>query len=394
MKSNWQTKKLHEICDFYSGLWTGKKPPYIEVGVIRNTNFTDDGKLDDSNIAFIKVEKGQFDKRKLKYGDIILEKSGGGPKQPVGRVIIFDKKTGDFSFSNFTSVLRVRDDNQIDFNYLHRYLFSSYISGITETMQSHSTGIRNLNLNEYKEIEVSFPTITEQKRIVRFLDEVFEKTTRAQENTEKNLQNPQEFFESYLQEIFANPGKNWEEKTLGETCDFFNGKAHEKCIDEDGNFIVVNSKFVSSDGRTYKRTKKQLFPLFEGDIVMVMSDVPNGKTLAKCFLIDKDDTYSLNQRICAIRSKVFESKFLYYQLNRNKHFLNFDNGENQTNLRKNDILNCPLLVPIMSEQKAIVRKLDALIEDTKRLRGNYEHKLSDLGEFKKSILKMAVTNTL
>jgi len=203
MKNNWQTKKLHEICDFYSGLWTGKKPPYVEVGVIRNTNFTKEGKLDDSDIALIKVEKRQFDKKKLVYGDIILEKSGGGPKQPVGRVIIFNKKTGDFSFSNFTSVVRVKDSGQVDFNYLHKYLFLSYISGVTEAMQSHSTGIRNLDLNRYKEIEISFPVLTEQKKIAKLLDEVFEKTARAKKITEQKLTNLDEFKKSILKKLLT-----------------------------------------------------------------------------------------------------------------------------------------------------------------------------------------------
>ncbi|KKP77622.1 MAG: Restriction endonuclease S subunit-like protein, partial [Candidatus Moranbacteria bacterium GW2011_GWF2_35_39] len=82
MKTDWQTKKLSEVCDFYNGLWKGKNPPYIKVGVIRNTNFTREGNLDDSDIAYLEVEKKQFENRKLIYGDIILEKSGGGPKQP------------------------------------------------------------------------------------------------------------------------------------------------------------------------------------------------------------------------------------------------------------------------------------------------------------------------
>jgi type I restriction enzyme S subunit len=201
MKNNRQIKKLSEICDFYSGLWTGKKPPYIEVGVIRNTNFTKEGKLNDSDIAFIKVEKKQFDKRKLKYGDIILEKSGGGPKQPVGRVVIFNKKAGDFSFSNFTSVIRIKDGNQIDFNYLHKYLFWSYISGVTEAMQSHSTGIRNLDLNKYKEIEIPFPPLDEQKRVAKLLDEVFEKTARAKKITEQKLVDLDEFKKSILKNV-------------------------------------------------------------------------------------------------------------------------------------------------------------------------------------------------
>ena len=146
--------------------------------------------------------------------------------------------------------------------------------------------------------------------------------------------------------------------TLGKSCEFYNGKAHEKSIDENGKYIVVNSKFISQEGRVIKRTKEQMFPLNKGEIVMVMSDVPNGKALAKCFIIDKDDTYSLNQRICCIRSKEFDTRYLYYQLNRHEHFLAFNNGENQTNLRKDDILACPLIKPSMEEQRRMVAELD------------------------------------
>ena len=91
---DWEIKTLGEVCNFHNGLWKGKKPPYETVSVIRNTNFTKDGHLDDSDIAVLEVEEKQFSKRQLEYGDIVLEKSGGGPKQPVGRVIIFDKKRG------------------------------------------------------------------------------------------------------------------------------------------------------------------------------------------------------------------------------------------------------------------------------------------------------------
>ena len=84
--------------------------------------------------------------------------------------------------------------------------------------------------------------------------------------------------------------KKWDVKKLGEVCAFFNGQAHEKCIDENGTYKLINSKFVSSEGGNYKRTNNALSPLFINDIVMVMSDVPNGKTLAKCFIVDKDNT--------------------------------------------------------------------------------------------------------
>jgi len=158
--------------------------------------------------------------------------------------------------------------------------------------------------------------------------------------------------------------------TLGKSCEFFNGKAHEKDIDVDGKYIVVNSKFISQEGRVIKRTKEQMFPLYKDDIVMVMSDVPNGKALAKCFIIDNDDTYSLNQRICCIRSKEFDTKYLYYQLNRNEHFLAFNNGENQSNLRKDDILDCPLIKPSKEEQRKMVAELDLAFSELEKAKAN------------------------
>jgi len=158
--------------------------------------------------------------------------------------------------------------------------------------------------------------------------------------------------------------------TLGKSCEFFNGKAHEKSIDENGKYIVINSKFISQEGKVVKRTKEQMFPLYKGDIVMVMSDVPNGKALAKCFIIDQDDNYSLNQRICCIRSKEFDTKYLYYQLNRNEHFLAFNNGENQTNLRKDDILACPLIKPSMEEQERMVSELDLAFSELEKVNRN------------------------
>jgi type I restriction enzyme S subunit len=160
--------------------------------------------------------------------------------------------------------------------------------------------------------------------------------------------------------------------TLGKSCEFFNGKAHEKDIDVNGKYIVVNSKFISQEGRVIKRTKEQMFPLYKNDLVMVMSDVPNGKALAKCFIIDKGDTYSLNQRICCIRSKEFDPKYLYYQLNRNEHFLAFNNGENQSNLRKDDILDCPLIKPSMEEQIRMVAELDLAFLNLDKAKSNTE----------------------
>ena len=185
--------------------------------------------------------------------------------------------------------------------------------------------------------------------------------------------------------------EDWVETTLGDSCEFYNGKAHENQIDDNGEFIVVNSKFISSNGIIIKKTNDALFPLYKNDIVMVMSDVPNGKALAKCYLIKEDNKYSLNQRICAIRSKKFNTKFLYYHLNRHPYLLSFDNGENQTNLRKNDILKSPLYIPPLPEQECIVAILDEAFEGIDRAIANTEKNLANSRELFESYLNAIFT---
>lgn len=171
---------------------------------------------------------------------------------------------------------------------------------------------------------------------------------------------------------------DWEIKKLHQVAEFINGKAHEMFIDENGDYKVVNSKFVSSEGTIYKFSSKALCSLNVGDITLVMSDIPNGKALAKCFLIDQNNIYTLNQRICALTPFEDSPDYLLRALNRNKHFLAFDSGTGQTNLRRQDVLSCPVVLPSKSEQKAIanalcdaetyIKSLEILIEKKKNIK--------------------------
>ncbi len=165
--------------------------------------------------------------------------------------------------------------------------------------------------------------------------------------------------------------EDWEVKKLAQIVHFKNGAAHENYVDDNGDFVIVNSKFISQDGKVRKYSKEYLCPLFENEITMVMSDIPNGKALAKCFIVDKDNTYTLNQRICAFEAKNgFNAKYLYYKINRNEYFLSFDSGSGQTNLRKDEVLNCFISFPPLAEQEAIANALsdaDAWIEKLEQL---------------------------
>lgn len=178
----------------------------------------------------------------------------------------------------------------------------------------------------------------------------------------------------------------WENHILQDTVTFSNGKAHENCVNEDGDYILVNSKFVSTNGQIQKRVTLQLSPLYKSQFVMVMSDLPNGKALAKCYYIEENNKFTLNQRICSFSAKDGNiSRFLMYQINRNKYYMRFDDGINQTNLKKNEVLSCPVFIPSIKEQEKIATLLhlideriatqNKIIEDLKKLKSAISERL-------------------
>lgn len=156
---------------FIPGLWQGKKPPFRSAAVLRSTNFSGDGLFEYGNVALLDVEAQQLAARQLQRGDIVIERSGGGPRQPVGRVAVFDP-TDDrpYATSNFTTAVRVLDRGAFDPRYVCFMLHAIYLSGATENLQRATTGIRNLDWKEYKAFTIPRLSIDDQIAISNLLD--------------------------------------------------------------------------------------------------------------------------------------------------------------------------------------------------------------------------------
>ena len=120
-------------------------------------------------------------------------------------------------------------------------------------------------------------------------------------------------------------------KKLCDIASYKDGAAHEHIMGETGKYVVTKVKFISSDGSFRMYADKRLSPVEKNDIIMVMSDLPNGKSLAKCFLIDEDNKYTINQRVCSLtpNEDYVIPEYLYYVLNRNKQLLKYDTGYTQ-----------------------------------------------------------------
>lgn len=168
----YELDEIGALCEFQSGLWTGKKAPFKTVKVLRNTNFTKVNTLKLEDIAEIQVEEKMLEKRKLEIGNILIEKSGGGPNQPVGRVVYIDDRAEGYSFSNFTSRITTKN-KKLKPKYLYWFLNYVYRSGKTELMQKRSTGIRNLQLEEYKKLTIPIPPLDDQEEIIKRCENVY-----------------------------------------------------------------------------------------------------------------------------------------------------------------------------------------------------------------------------
>lgn len=252
-------------------------------------------------------------------------------------------------------------------------------------------GRGGLNLNIINSMSIPIPPLPEQQKIAEILstfDEAINATKQIIEALRVRNKGLGKQLLSGKRRVKGYEKSQWHLKSLEEISAFKNGKAHENAIDEDGDYIVVNSKFISTGARVSKASNQNLCPLYKDDIVMVMSDIPNGKALAKCFYIDADDKYTLNQRICALTAKAgTDSKFLYYQLNRNSYYLAFNNGVSQSNLKKEEVLECPLVMPEIEEQKQIVKVIDIATTELKQ----YEQKLKTLQLQKKGLMQQLLT---
>lgn len=274
-------------------------------------------------------------------------------------VIIFDdfttaNKWVDFDFKAKSSAMKMITSKN------EKFALLKYIYYWLNTLPNNQTDGDHKRqwISNYANKLIPIPPLSVQTEIVKILDAL---TALTSELTLRRKQ-----YEYYREKLlsFDSLGRlNTEvaKKKLIDLAYFQNGKGHEKNIDEKGLFIVINSKFISTNGTVKKYCNEQIVPLFKDDILIVMSDLPNGKALAKTFFVKKDNKYTLNQRIGRITVKEDSEllpSFVNYFLNRNNQLTKYDNGTDQTNLRKDQILDVEIPIPPLEEQQRIVSILD------------------------------------
>ncbi|MBU3979353.1 restriction endonuclease subunit S [Patescibacteria group bacterium] len=376
---NWQTKKLGEVFQ----IERGGSPRPIESFLTTDENGINWIKIGDTkNITkYIykteeKIKPSGLNKTRLvKEGDFILSNS-----MSFGRPYIM-KTTG--AIHDGWLVLR-KKQSDIDKDFFYYLLGSPVVFDQFDNLAAGST-VRNLNTKLVASIDVSFPSLVEQKLIVKILDNIFRKIEKVRENAERNLQNSRELFESYLQKSFSNSG--WDIKNLGDVCENLDSKRIPvtKRDRVNGNYPYYGASGIVDYVNDY---------IFDEDLLLVSEDGAN--LLARTYPI----AFSIlgkswvNNHAHVLRFKKRETqKFYEYYLN-SIDLASYVSGMAQPKLNQGTLNLIKVPSPSVEEQREIVKKLDGLSGETRKLEEIYKQKLADLEELKKSVLQKAFSGEM
>jgi type I restriction enzyme S subunit len=378
MKQGWEIKTIGNVCKSAS------------------SNVSQNKLADDEGIYPIFGASGfiknvSFYHRDKPYLSIVKDGSG------VGRVTKMEA---------FTSVIGTLQyllpDEDIDLDYLNYTLmsvdFKKYVAG---------AAIPHIYFKDYKNEPFLWMPLKEQQRIVAILDEAFSAIDKAKANTELNLKNARELFETYRQNIFENPKDNWKKKRWGELCDFvrgpFGGSLKKSIFKEEG-YVVYEQKHAIHDHFNQLRyfidkekfNEMKRFELFPGDIIMscsgatlgrvaiVPEGIPQGIINQALLKLTPKKNVSVNYIKHWLRSKIFQDIIVKYS-----------GGAAIPNVPSAKILkDIEIPSPSLEIQERVAKEIDIVLEQTKMLEAVYERKLQDLEELKKSVLQKAFCGEL
>lgn len=293
--------------------------------VIRSTNFTNRAVIDFTEVITRNIDSTKISKKRLQRGDIIIEKSGGSPTQPVGRVVYFDTE-GEYMCNNFTSILRPIN-TKVYSKYLLYILFAYHKYRLTGRYQNKTTGIINLQLNRYiSEINIPLPPLEEQKKIAAILDAADDYRQKTKALIEKYDQITQSLFFDMFGDVRTN-SNGYQIQKLEDSTRFITDGAHytPKLLEVGYPFMTVaNMDTYDFNFKSCKRIgAEDYLSLVKGKCQPEVNDVLFSKdgTVGKVLRVREKHELVILSSIALLRfNNDFNSVFAEYYL-KTDHFL-------------------------------------------------------------------------
>ncbi|MCI5141040.1 MAG: hypothetical protein D3909_04790 [Candidatus Electrothrix sp. ATG1] len=360
--------------------------------------------INPDKIGYAPLTDSQKEKYKLKQGDILFSHINSAIH--VGKTAYVDK---DHDLYHGMNLLLLRPSEGVASRFLEYYLKQLFWSGYWQVRCKRSVNQASVNQKDIKKVPFAYPPILEQKRIVAILDEAFAGIDQAIANTEKNLANAREVFESYLNEVFTQKGTDWIATSLVNEIELLTGfafKSKDYSEEPDGIRLLRGDNIVQGAFR-WESAKKwsandvdsyTKYYLRAGDVVLAMDRTWVKAGLKYAQIGEKDLPCLLVQRVARLRPKSdLDSNFLKYLISSKeftKYVLSIQTGSGVPHISGAQIKAFQFGKPTTAIQKKISAELDKLHLETQHLESIYQKKLNALAELKQSILHKAFTGEL
>lgn len=352
-----------------SGEWGTDDETGDGIPVLRTTNFTNEGVVNYNDVVTRTITKKNIADKFLRKGDIIIEKSGGSDKFPVGRVIYFDGEEKTYLFNNFTGLLRVKNQDDWYPKYVFYSLYANYKRGGTRAFENKTTGLHNLKTDDYvSRYEVAEIDKTEQILICEKLNKLYEIIKlRRQE-----LQLLDELIKARFVEMFGDMylnSKGWSEAKLESMANVVSGitkgrKTKSEDLTEVPYMAVSNVKDGYIDWTTVKTigaTQQEIeqYRLLADDVLMTEGGDPD--KVGRGAIIKEPLENCIHQnhifRVRLDESVVLPEYFAeYLQHQRSKRY--FLGCAKQTtgiaSINMTQLRALPVLIPPLSKQEEFV----------------------------------------
>ena len=374
-KAGWEVKTLGEVCIVDWGNTELTKKSYIEEG------------------EFLAVSAagcdGRINHAEHKKFTPVLSAIGA----QCGRMF--------FPEEDFTAIKNTITLTPIQTETYHKFLFH-----LLTAVELPKRGAAQpfISKGDIQSFPIPVPPLAEQERIVGILDKAFEGIAAATAQAEKNLHNARELFQSVLQSTFSQKGDDWVENTLGEVCETFQYGTSSKSLQE-GDVPVLRmgnlqEGYIKWNELKYTSNSEEIskYLLSENDVLFNRTN--SSELVGKSSIYDGSRPAIHAGYLIRVQTKpeTLDPKFLNYFLNcpstRDHGFSVMSKSVNQANINATKLKAYRLNKPPLPTQQAIVEKLDALSEETKRLEAIYERKQAALSELKQSLLQKAFAGEL
>ena len=302
----------------------------------------------------------------------------------VGKTAYVDK---DYGLIHGMNLLCFRARSGIEPRFLEYFLKKLFWTGFWSTVCKQSVNQASVNQQDIKKIPFNYPSLVEQKRIVAILDEAFAGIKTVIANTEKNLANARELFDSYARWAFKEHESTWPVKCLSDVCENLDKR----------RVPVTKAKRKSGEIPYYGASGVVDYVddfLFDEDLLLVSEDGANllARTYPIAFSISGKSWVNNHAHVLRF-SDHYAQKFVEYYLN-SLSLESYVSGMAQPKLNQKALNSIPVPFPERDVQQDVAERMEEVRRSRERLQCNSQQKLDSLGKLKQSLLQKAFSGEL